>query len=283
MGAIRPGGGGGGGGGAIALTGDTTGSGTGTIATTTTGLTFASAAVSAANRAVLGASGPVRSVLDFTGGALKSDVLASPPQFRNGCSLVLLARRRAGATISGPRILLETGSGQCQLRFGDDAGDRYRAEIYVGGFVPLPAECTFADDALHVLSLSCTGGDYRSSWDGGAVQVTAIGSTPAPISSAALVIGADTSGNYGAPQIQIADVIYYGSVLSDADLVAVAAGAVAAAEIVDTGTGTITYRLRAQDYLVGMAPRRSFYPSTAPTITLYGFAGSSSSTDVVPL
>ena len=63
-------GGGGGGGGAIALTGDTTGSGTGTIATTTTGLTFASAAVSAANRAVLGGepSGHlIRSDLGATG------------------------------------------------------------------------------------------------------------------------------------------------------------------------------------------------------------------------
>ena len=238
MGAIRPGGGGGGGGPVtIADISDAGAAGADVLA----------AATEADARTALGAAaaaGAVSLGTAYDAGLSTSaylDVAGTPsaaPEWGPGQSLVMLLL--PVATPSGVEILAmhsdtaTTAGRGWHLRCGDNAGARGEFSVYLRGLAgnavtQLPgADFGGALNVPHVFACAITaGGVVRYSWDGGTVRVIAAlgGTYNPPISGDPLRLGVSTAASptYPSPSVQPVALRAYSTVLSDADLVAVAA------------------------------------------------------------
>jgi hypothetical protein len=135
-----------------------------------------------------------------------------------------------------------------ELRYGDNGGDRGLLALLLYGMNSnSPTDLTGAtfNGALnvpHVLAIAITaGGVPRYSWDGGTVTaLTALSGTYVPpISGDPFTIGSRSGGNYPADKAQIVQFRAYSTVLSDADLVAVAATRTSFV-LADPSAGTLT-------------------------------------------
>ncbi len=135
-----------------------------------------------------------------------------------------------------------------ELRYGDNGGDRGLLALLLYGMNSnSPTDLTGATfngalDVPHVLAIAITaGGVPRYSWDGGAVTaLTALSGTYVPpISGDPFTIGSRSGGNYPADKAQIVQFRAYSTVLSDADLVAVAATRTSFV-LADPSAGTLT-------------------------------------------
>lgn len=167
------------------------------------------------------------------------DVPGTPtaaPTLAAGTSLAVLFR--PVSTPGGAQIIAHHDDGWAtrgwHLYAGYEAGDRSHLSLYLAGLtgtgtagtVALTA-ATFAGElnTPHVLAVAfLVDGTIRYSWDGDAVQTIAAptGTYAPPQSGDPLVIG-QRSGANGATSIQPIALRTYSTVLSDADLVAVAA------------------------------------------------------------
>jgi hypothetical protein len=144
-----------------------------------------------------------------------------------------------------------------EIRYGDNGGDRGLLSMLLygmngNGVFELPG-ATFNGapnlNVPHVLAITITGaGVPRYSWDGGAVAVLpALSGTYVPtISGDPFTIGCRSGGNYPANKVQIVQFRAYSTVLSDADLVAVAATR-ASFRLADPSAGTLTTDISASN------------------------------------
>jgi len=135
-----------------------------------------------------------------------------------------------------------------ELRYGDNGGDRGLLALLLYGMnfnSPLDLTGATFNGALnvpHVLAIAITaGGVPRYSWDGGAVTAlpALAGAYVPPISGDPFTIGSRSGGNYPADKAQIVQFRAYSTVLSDADLVAVAATRTSFV-LADPSAGTLT-------------------------------------------
>lgn len=135
-----------------------------------------------------------------------------------------------------------------ELRYGDNGGDRGLIAVLLYGInsnSPLDLPGATFNGALnvpHVLAIAITaGGVPRYSWDGGTVTaLTALSGTYVPpISGDPFTIGCRSGGGYPADKAQIVQFRAYSTVLSDADLVAVAATRTSFL-LADPSAGTLT-------------------------------------------
>lgn len=142
-----------------------------------------------------------------------------------------------------------------EIRYGDNGGDRGLLSMLLygmngSGVFELPgASFNGALNVPHVLAITITGaGVPRYSWDGGAVAVLPAlsGTYVPPISGDPFTIGSRSGGNYPADKAQIVQFRAYSTVLSDADLVAVAATRTSF-RLADPSAGTLTTDISASN------------------------------------
>ena len=159
-----------------------------------------------------------------------SNVSISAGSILSGAMLFSLAALPSSGVILVSVAEAGTGNGW-HLRIGDDAGSRGTLASYRLGTGTATALLTgavaAADNALHCLVWTWDGVTVRYSWDGGTVQVIAAlgGTYHPPISGDPLRLGVSTAASptYPSPSVQPVALRAYSTVLSDADLVAVAA------------------------------------------------------------
>ena len=243
------------------------GDGAGGVATTSADVSvFLSASDAAAARAAIGAGqGPPHLSLGtaFNAGTSASaylDVTGTPsaaPLFGPGESLVVLffpvALPAEGLIIASHADIGSTTRGW-ELRCGQNGGDRGLLNLYLfngTGIFDLPgATFTGAMNAPHVLAVAMTsGGQIRFSWDG-VLQTpfTPGGAYTAPISGDPFVIGARTNLSYPATNVQFIQLRAYSTVLSDSDLVAVAATRTSFL-LANPASGTLTVDIAASNII----------------------------------
>ena len=178
---------------------------------------------------------------------------AAAPEFGTGQSLVVLIYPTG--TPSGAEVIAAhadtTSVRGWHLRSGDTAGDRSELSLYMHGLnataiVRLtPATWSGATLTPHVLAVAITAGKVvRYSWDGGTVTATAAlsGTYDPPTSGDPFRIGCVTDGPPGTAvsvSCQVVQLRAYSTVLSDADLVAVAATRTAY-QLATPSAGTLT-------------------------------------------
>ena len=133
------------------------------------------------------------------------------------------------------------------LRAGDNAGSRGELHLFLvglnsGATIALTgADFTSSTGAPHVLAVAILGDQtVRWSWDGGTVQSRAAlsGTYVPPASGDPMRIGVSTLSNAPSTTIQPVAMRWYSTVLSDADLVAVAADR-ASYRLTDPSAGTL--------------------------------------------
>lgn len=192
-----------------------------------------------------------RTALNVMGNAMTGTTVGAQPHWCDGSSLVLMIW-----PLSAPgsaKLLLDRGTNDCMVRVGDNAGDRGRLSTYENGMVVLlPADHTITGNlnGCHVLALSCTGGNVRSSWDGGTVGVTSTGGAPTPPGGGTtFAVGGSVngSGTY-VPDIEYVAARTYSTVLSDADLIAAGAPSGRTAGVIPALTGTISWEFATKDF-----------------------------------
>lgn len=142
-----------------------------------------------------------------------------------------------------------------EIRYGDNGGDRGLLSLLLfgmngGGVFELPG-ATFngALNVPHVLAITITGaGVPRYSWDGVLqTPLSALSGTYVPtIAGDPFTIGSRSGGNYPADKAQIIQLRAYSTVLSDADLVAVAATRTSF-RLADPAAGTLTTDISASN------------------------------------
>lgn len=231
---------------------------------TATGIALVQAADAAAARAAIGAGqGPPHLSLGtaFNAGTSASaylDVTGTPsaaPLFGPGETLVYLFFPVA-FPVEGVIMASHADAGSTtrgwELRCGQNGGDRGLLNLYLfngAGIFDLPgATFTGALNAPHVLAVAMTsGGQIRFTWDGVAgTPFTPGGAYTAPISGDPFVIGARTNLSYPSTHIQPIQFRAYSTVLSDADLVAVAATRTSFL-LADPAAGTLTVDIAASN------------------------------------
>jgi hypothetical protein len=227
---------------------------------------FLAAADADAARAAIGAGqGPPHLSLGtaFNSGTSASaylDVTGTPsaaPLFGPGESLVYLffpVALPAGGVIMACHQDAGSTSRGWEIRCGQNGGDLGLLNMYLftgAGVFDLPgATFTGALNAPHVLAVAMTsGGQIRFSWDG-VLQTpfTPAGAYPPPIAGDLFLIGSRPGGNYPSTNIQPIQLRAYSTVLSDADLVAVAATR-AAFLLADPASGTLTVDIAASNVI----------------------------------
>lgn len=173
-----------------------------------------------------------------TANAIYVDAVPAPADaFGPGRTLVYLFRSLG--TLGAANILAmhadttTTVARGWHLRAGDDAGARGELSLLLAGLagsavVPLPGADFTGADGVHCLAVAITApGVVRYSWDGGAVAtIAALAGTYAPAQAAdPWRIGSSciSGGGFAATTVQPIALRTYSTVLSDADLVAVAA------------------------------------------------------------
>lgn len=133
------------------------------------------------------------------------------------------------------------------LRAGDNVSSRGELRLFMiglngGATIPLTgADFTSSTGAPHVLAVTVlVDQTVRYSWDGGTVQTKAAlaGTYVPPASGDPLRIGVSTLSNAPSTTIQPVAMRWYSTVLSDADLVAVAADR-ASYRLTDPSAGTL--------------------------------------------
>ena len=198
-----------------------------------------------------------------TADAIYVDAVPSPADaFGPGRSLVYLFRSLG--TLGAANVLAmhadttTTVARGWHLRAGDNASARGELSLILAGLpavlaiVPLPGADFTGADGVHCLACAITApGVVRYSWDGGAVAtVAAIPGTYVPaqagdpwrIGSSAHVVA-----SYAATTVQPIALRTYSTVLSDADLVAVAADR-ASYLLADPAAGTLSNDLAALQF-----------------------------------
>ena len=244
-----------------------TGDGAGSVQQTSADVSgFLAAADAAAARAAIGAGqGPPHLSLgtSFSAGTSASaylDVTGTPsaaPLFGPGETLVYLffpvAFPIEGVILASHADAGSTARGW-EIRCGQNAGDFGLLNLYLfngAGVFDLPgATVTGALNAPHVLAVAMTsGGQIRFSWDG-VLQTpfTPGGVYTAPISGDPFVIGARTNLSYPSTHIQPIQFRAYSTVLSEADLVAVAATRTSFL-LADPAAGTLTVDIAASNVI----------------------------------
>ena len=227
---------------------------------------FLAAADAAAARSAIGAGqGPPHLSLgtSFSAGTSASaylDVTGTPsaaPLFGPGETLVYLffpVALPAGGVIMACHQDAGSTSRGWEIRCGQNGADLGLLNMYLftgAGVFDLPG-ATFAGalNAPHVLAVAMTsGGEIRFSWDG-VLQTpfTPAGVYPAPIAGDLFLIGSRPGGNYPSTNIQPVQFRAYSTVLSDADLVAVAATRTSFL-LADPAAGTLTVDIAASNVL----------------------------------
>ncbi len=212
----------------------------------------ADAAVAAAAQAYADAhyAPLVRASLNVMGNAILGTTVGAAPHWCDGASLVLMIWPLSvpGST----KLLLDRGTNDCMIRVGDNGGDRGRLSTYENGTLALlPSDHTITGNlnGCHVLALACTGGNVRSSFDGGAVGVTSVGGAPTPPGGSTIfAVGGSVngSGTY-VPDVEFVAIRTYSTVLSDADLIAAGALAGRNAGAIPALTGTVSWEFAARD------------------------------------
>ena len=227
---------------------------------------FLAAADAAAARAAIGAGqGPPHLSLGtaFNAGTSASaylDVAGTPsaaPLFGPGETLVYLffpVALPAGGVIMACHQDAGSTSRGWEIRCGQNGADLGLLNMYLftgAGVFDLPgATFTGALNAPHVLAVAMTsGGEIRFSWDG-VLQTpfTPAGVYPAPIAGDLFLIGSRPGGNYPSTNIQPIQFRAYSTVLSDADLVAVAATRTSFV-LADPAAGTLTVDIAASNVI----------------------------------
>ena len=227
---------------------------------------FLAAANAAAARTAIGAGqGPPHLSLgtSFNSGTSASaylDVTGTPsaaPLFGPGESLVYLffpVALPAGGVIMACHQDAGSTSRGWEIRCGQNGADLGLLNMYLftgAGVFDLPgATFTGALNAPHVLAVAMTsGGQIRFSWDG-VLQTpfTPAGAYPAPIAGDVFVIGSRPGGNYPSTNVQPIQFRAYSTVLSDADLIAVAATRTAFL-LADPSAGTLTVDVSASNVI----------------------------------
>jgi hypothetical protein len=208
---------------------------------------------------------------DFADGSWVSATLSGAgPNWGAGCSFVAMLWP---VSVPGSVVLLaqRTGVSFHQIRFGDGA-DKGRAYVYYGSPYALPANHTVTGGlgAPHVLAFTHTGGNLRSSWDGGAVGVTAATATT-PVGGV-LSLGGDSGGSFRVTTIQVIHARIYSTVLSDADLQAVGSAAGRTARYLPAATGTVTFEYHAR-WVERLSRRAYLSISGVPTLFTAGWYG----------
>lgn len=196
----------------------------------------------------------LRAALNVMGNAILGTTVGAAPHWCDGASLVLMIWPLS--VPGNTKLLLDRGTNDCMIRVGDNGGDRGRLSTYENGTLALlPADHTITGNlnGCHVLALSCTGGNVRSSWDGGTVGVTSVGGAPAAPGSSIFAIGGSVNGS----GTYVADIEYvaartYSTVLSDADLQAAGSPAGRAAGAIPALTGTVSWEFTAKDLRGGL-------------------------------
>ena len=243
------------------------GDGGGGVATTSTDVSgFLAAADATAARAAIGAGqGPPHLSLGTafnsgTSGSAYLDVTGTPsaaPLFGPGESLVYLffpvALPSGGVIMACHQDAGSTTRGW-EIRCGQNGADLGMLNMYLftgAGVFDLPgATFTGALNIPHVLAVTMTvGGQIRFSWDG-VLQTpfTPAGAYPAPIAGDLFLIGSRPGGNYSSTNIQPIQFRAYSTVLSDADLVAVAATRTSFL-LADPASGTLTVDIAASNVI----------------------------------
>lgn len=164
------------------------------------------------------------------------------PNFGTGCSLVMLFWP---AVLPASLKIVAARDSAMHLRIGD-YGDRGQFGFYYPsiGTTSFPLDCTFtADNQPHVLAFSVTGGNVRSSFDGGVVQATACGAATAPTTENFSISCLANTVAYPCFELEQMEFRTYSTVLSDADLVAAGQSAVRTSGILPTLTGTLSFSL----------------------------------------
>ena len=227
---------------------------------------FLAAADADAARAAIGAGqGPPHLSLGtaFNAGTSASaylDVTGTPsaaPLFGPGETLVYLffpVALPAGGVIMACHQDAGSTSRGWEIRCGQNGADLGLLNMYLftgAGVFDLPgATFTGALNAPHVLAVAMTsGGEIRFTWDGVAgTPFTPGGAYPAPIAGDLFLIGSRPGGNYPSTNIQPIQFRAYSTVLSDADLVAVAATR-ASFLLADPAAGTLTVDIAASNVI----------------------------------
>jgi hypothetical protein len=227
---------------------------------------FLAAANAAAARSAIGAGqGPPHLSLGtaYNAGTSASaylDVAGTPsaaPLFGPGETLVYLffpVALPAGGVIMACHQDAGSTSRGWEIRCGQNGADLGLLNMYLftgAGVFDLPgATFTGALNAPHVLAVAMTsGGEIRFSWDG-VLQTpfTPAGVYPAPIAGDLFLIGSRPGGNYPSTNIQPVQFRAYSTVLSDTDLVAVAATRTSFL-LADPDAGTLTVDIAASNVI----------------------------------
>ena len=233
---------------------------------TATGVALVQAADAAAARAALGLASvpPVALGAAYNAGSSATaylDVAGTPPAAPlGGPGETLVYLFLPVGMPSDARIMVQhMDSGSVargwEIRYGDNGGDRGLLSLLLYGmngsgvFELTGATFNGALNVPHVLAITITGaGVPRYSWDGGAVAVLPAlsGTYVPPISGDPFTIGSRSGGNYPADKAQIVQFRAYSTVLSDADLVAVAATRTSF-RLADPSAGTLTTDISASN------------------------------------
>jgi len=198
-----------------------------------------------------------------TADAIYVDAVPSPADaFGPGRSLVYLFRSLG--TLGAANVLAmhadttTTVARGWHLRAGDNASARGELSLILAGLpavltvVPLPGADFTGADGVHCLACAITApGVVRYSWDGGAVAtVAAIPGTYVPAQAGdpwRIGSSAVSGGGFAATTVQPIALRTYSTVLSDADLVAVAADR-ASYLLADPAAGTLSNDLAALQF-----------------------------------
>ena len=247
------------------------GDGAGDVTTTSADVSgFLAAADAAAARAALGMAAvptaPVALGTAYNAGtadAIYADVVPAPADaWGPGRTLVYLFRSLG--TLGAANILAmhadttTTVARGWHLRAGDNAGARGELSLILAGLpavitvVPLPGADFTGADGVHCLACAILNtGEIRYSWDGGAVAtVAAIPGTYVPAQAGdpwRIGSSAVSGGGFAATTVQPIALRTYSTVLSDADLVAVAADR-ASYLLADPAAGTLSDDLAASQF-----------------------------------
>lgn len=198
-----------------------------------------------------------------TADAIYADVVPAPADaWGPGRTLVYLFRSLG--TLGAANILAmhadaaTTVARGWHLRAGDNAGARGEISLILAGLpavltvVPLPGADFTGADGVHCLACAILNtGEIRYSWDGGAVAtVAAIPGTYVPAQAGdpwRIGSSAVSGGGFAATTVQPIALRTYSTVLSDADLVAVAADR-ASYLLADPAAGTLSNDLAATQF-----------------------------------